>query len=64
MKKLALEVDSLSVETFATWPGAAVTRGTVRGREAPTLLYPRCGTNSVCFTFPTGCPCTPRAGEG
>ena len=65
MKKLKLDLDSLAVDTFSTQPRAAEARGTVRGREwSPSLFYPQCNSNNlVCLTYPTGCPCTPRAGD-
>jgi hypothetical protein len=65
MRKLKLEIDSLAVESFAVAAGGAAARGTVRGAADVnlTLFYPQqCNSGGVCFTYPTGCPCTPRAG--
>ncbi|MDB4951074.1 MAG: hypothetical protein JWM27_3723 [Gemmatimonadetes bacterium] len=52
MKKLALHLDDLAVETFRTSPDAALARGTVRGAEysypaycAPTIGNPPATTD-------------------
>lgn len=58
MKKLALEMEDLAVESFATADGGSAGGGTVQGREAgPTI--PSCPSLNLCPTeqCPTGdCP--------
>ncbi len=62
MKMLRLTLDQLAVETFAI-DGGAEERGTVAGREAPTIP-PWCETVLGQCTNRTGvCPCTPRADQ-
>ena len=64
MRKLKLEIDTLAVESFAVARDADAARGTVRGAADVnlTLFYPQqCNSGGICFTYPTGCPCTPRA---
>ncbi|HEX2202425.1 MAG TPA: hypothetical protein VHG91_03965 [Longimicrobium sp.] len=57
MKKLALELDALEVESFATVEEDAE-RGTVEARESdPSAVYPYCTLR--CKTQLTYCPCTP-----
>jgi hypothetical protein len=49
MKKLALQVETLSVESFPTEQAASALRGTVQGAEATPNTY--CGTCGVsCYT--------------
>ncbi|HSU13473.1 hypothetical protein [Longimicrobium sp.] len=58
MKKLALEMEHLAVESFSTLPRQVAGYGTVRGQEAgPTI--PSCPSLNLCPTeaCPTGdCP--------
>ena len=66
MRKMKLEIDRLTVESFPTLPSDGAKRGTVRGHAEwqPTIFYPECPTHKlICITYPTGCPCTPRAGD-
>lgn len=57
MKKLALELDALEVESFATVEEDAE-RGTVEAHESdPSAVYPYCTLR--CKTQLTYCPCTP-----
>ena len=56
MKKIALRVDTLAVESFATM-AVDEGRGSVEAHEVRT--YPR----DLCKTILTACPCTPRADE-
>ena len=65
MRKMKLQIDRLTVDSFPTAPGRDAERGTVRGHAEwkPTIFYPDCQTGGICLTYPTGCPCTPRAGD-
>ncbi len=49
MKKLKIELDALTVESFETAQPALDARGTVHGEAAPTLYQISC----YC-TYPTG----------
>jgi hypothetical protein len=48
MKKLALDLDGLRVDSFSTSPQPDVARGTVHGLESPRTNDP---------TLPSGCGC-------
>ena len=48
MKKLALDLDGLRVDSFSTSSQPAVARGTVRAQESPRTNDP---------TLPSGCGC-------
>ncbi len=60
MKKLKLEPDELSVETFATTADSGGGEGTVEAHWFALTVLPKC--IKTCCTLP--CPCTPRADEG
>lgn len=58
MRKLRLELDTLSVETFDATPAQGEARGTVRGRSG--WSFDRC-----LWTYESECPtrlCTPGVG--
>lgn len=57
MKKLALDCDRLSVESFPTSAEMTDGVGTVLAREGLATL-PLCGVTTL-KTNPTCCPCTP-----
>lgn len=56
MKKLALRIDDLAVESFPT-DDAAGGMGTVHGLGIPTPPHFTC--KPCLLTRPTDCPCTP-----
>ncbi len=56
MKKLALQLDQLAVESFPTSDVDGV-MGTVHGQGIPTPPYYTC--KPCLLTRPTDCPCTP-----
>ncbi|HEU4559355.1 MAG TPA: hypothetical protein VFS20_15970 [Longimicrobium sp.] len=58
MKKLALDLDTLSVESFATG-NAADARGTVAAHWLRPTLKTICDS-TLLASNPTCCPCTPR----
>jgi hypothetical protein len=61
MKKLRLEIDNLSVDSFATVAEAESPAGTVEGREMLASGEFTCNrTTPYCKTILTYCPCTPR----
>ena len=60
MKKLALNLETLTVESFSTG-NAADARGTVAGHGVQDTLKTLCG--SLLASNPTCCPCTPRYQE-
>ncbi len=58
MKKLKLEIESLTVDTFVTAHGADPGRGTVDGQELRPTLKTVCD-QTLLASNPTCCPCTP-----
>jgi hypothetical protein len=61
MKKLKLEIENLSVESFATVAETESLSGTVEGREMLATGEFTCNqTTPYCKTILTYCPCTPR----
>ena len=74
MRKLALDLDALSVDTFETERRGAGARGTVRGHDSldpgggtqgdtcgltcPATCRPSCGDTCFWTCAPTGAPCT------
>lgn len=58
MKKLALDLDTLSVDSFATGD-AADARGTVAAHGLRPTLNTICD-RTLLVSNPTCCPCTPR----
>ena len=61
MKKLALELETLAVESFSTGDGAGA-RGTVAAHGLRPTLETICGSTWL-ESNPTCCPCTPRHQE-
>ncbi|HSU13472.1 hypothetical protein [Longimicrobium sp.] len=61
MKKLKLDLDALSVDSFTAF-GVAAGAGTVAGRELQPTLKTVCGSTWL-ESNPTCCPCTPRYPE-
>jgi hypothetical protein len=60
MKKLKLEIENLSVDSFATVAQAEPLSGTVEGREVLGTEFTCNQTTPYCKTILTYCPCTPR----
>ncbi len=60
MKKLRLEIEKLSVDSFATAAGAESLSGTVEGQEMLRTELTCNQTTPYCKTILTYCPCTPR----
>jgi hypothetical protein len=58
MRKLTLNLDALTVDSFPTSPREAAAIGTVHAREDQQTLNVVC-TISTLATNPTCCPCTP-----
>lgn len=58
MRKLTLDCESLSVESFPTCDTAAGTLGTIQANELRPTLKTVCD-QSLLGTYPTCCPCTP-----
>ncbi|HEU4560450.1 MAG TPA: hypothetical protein VFS20_21550 [Longimicrobium sp.] len=65
MRKIRLELDTLSVESFIPSNESPDTRGTVNAhgptnnRTCPATGMTFCETNCECtFSCPTGCTCT------
>lgn len=58
MKKLKLNCETLTVESFPTTLGMCDGAGTVHAREWQRTLLALCD-NTVLATNPTCCPCTP-----
>ena len=65
MKKLALKLDDLRVDTFGTTPEATAPRGTVHAKadtnyfDCPFSTMDSCGQSCGCSGFetcPPGCP--------
>jgi hypothetical protein len=54
MKKLALDLDGLRVDSFSTLPRPTAARGTVCAHDAGTL---RCQPTINDPTLPSGCGC-------
>jgi hypothetical protein len=57
MKKLKLQLDELTVESFATSEELAAKAGTVHGHiSLPSCSCVQCGTDTACQTgYDTGC---------
>lgn len=60
MKKLKLEVEALTVDSFATADAAGAGAGTIHAREWQRTLVALCD-RTLLASNPTCCPCTPRA---
>ncbi|HET7462362.1 MAG TPA: hypothetical protein VFJ82_14000 [Longimicrobium sp.] len=58
MRKLTLDCESLTVESFPTSGTAAGTLGTFGGHALQPTLKTVCD-QSLLGTYPTCCPCTP-----
>ena len=60
VRKLALHLDALTVDSFATGAGEALPGGTVHGNEGkipcPSAGYPlSCATRHTCASFDVSC---------
>lgn len=60
MKKLKLDVETLSVSSFTT-AAAAKETGTVQGYDAPTYPYRTCGCTTGASYLAAFCPPPPLA---
>lgn len=58
MRKLKLDLDRLTVDSFATTPDGDADAGTVHGQEYRPTIKTVCD-NTLLATNPTCCPCTP-----
>jgi hypothetical protein len=59
MKKLKLDVEGLTVDSFATAADAVAQPGTVEAQEIRPTLRTVCGNETWLVSNPTCCPCTP-----